>query len=95
MVYGQCCEILVDNPPAPTRATVEYSDIGICYCETALDAAADADAVVLVTEWRPYRDLPWGEIKGRMRQPLILDGQNFLPSTKLAALGFECLGIGR
>jgi UDPglucose 6-dehydrogenase len=69
--------------------------MGIGHCGVGLDATADARAIVLVTEWPQYRDLPWGEIKGRMRQPLILDGRNFLPRTKLAALGFEYLGVGR
>ncbi len=48
-----------------------------------------------VTEWPQYRDLPWDEIKARMRQPLVLDGRNFLPRTKLVALGFQYLGVGR
>jgi len=47
------------------------------------------------TEWPRYRDLAWAEIKGRVREPLILDGRNFLPQAKLASLGFRYLGVGR
>jgi len=77
------------------RAQAEHGDPGICYCATALAAVTDADALVLATEWPQYRDLAWEQSKGRMRQPLILDGRNFLPRAKLMTLGFRYGEIGR
>ena len=85
----------MDNLSALTWAKAEHGDLGICYCESALDAVTDADAIVLVTEWPQYRDLAWAEIKGRVRQPLILDGRNFLTQARLTSLGFRYLGVGR
>jgi len=87
-------KVQAHDPVALGRARAEYGDLGICYCESALDTVTDADAIVLVTEWPQYRDLAWAEIKGRVRQPLVLDGRNFLSRTKLAALGFKYLGVG-
>ena len=57
--------------------------------------AQDADALVLVTEWPEFRDLPFGELARRMRCPLIVDGRNSLDREQVTAGGLEYLGIGR
>jgi len=69
---------------------------GARIAESALDAVDGADAVVLVTEWPEFRDLDWtGEVKARMRVPLVVDGRNFLDREELVAAGFIYEGIGR
>jgi UDPglucose 6-dehydrogenase len=69
---------------------------GIVFGESALDVARGADAVVLVTEWPEFKELDWtGEVKRRMRVPLIVDGRNFLDRDALVAAGFTYEGIGR
>ncbi len=83
------------DPVALANARRLYPDLGVRYCDTAMEALADADAVVLVTEWPEYRKLPWGEIKERLHNPLVLDGRNFLPGDELEKLGFRYIGIGR
>jgi UDPglucose 6-dehydrogenase len=55
-----------------------------------------ADAVVLVTEWPEFRDLDWaGEIKPRLKSPVVVDGRNFLDRKMLQAAGFTYEGVGR
>ncbi len=97
-------EICVLNPkgPCPFRKTVSYAkeltpDLGIVFCDTVLETVEDADAVVLVTEWPAYRDLPWDDICKLMRTPtaLVLDGRNYLNRVKLEALGFRYIGVGK
>ena len=68
---------------------------GILLCDDILSAVADSDAVVLVTEWEEFTDLPLAEMKKRMRNPLIIDGRNFLNPEKIRAAGFTYEGIGR
>jgi UDPglucose 6-dehydrogenase len=64
--------------------------------ESALEAIDGADAVVLVTEWPEFGELDWtGEVKARMRVPLIVDGRNFLDRERLLEAGFTYEGIGR
>ena len=54
--------------------------------DSALDAVDGADAVVLVTEWPEFRELDWaGEVKRRMRAPIVIDGRNFLDREALLA----------
>jgi UDPglucose 6-dehydrogenase len=69
---------------------------GARICESALDAVDGADAVVLVTEWPEFGELDWtGEVKSRMRVPLVVDGRNYLDREELVAAGFTYEGIGR
>jgi UDPglucose 6-dehydrogenase len=63
--------------------------------DSVLDAVNGADAAVLVTEWPEFAELDWGEVKRRMRVPLIVDGRNFLDREALIEAGFTYEGIGR
>jgi len=64
-------------------------------CDSAVAALEGADAAVLVTEWPEFAELDWREIAGRMANPLIVDGRNFLDPEALRAAGFTYEGIGR
>ena len=68
---------------------------GILLCDDILSAVKDSDAVVLVTEWDEFADLPLEEMKKLMRRPLIIDGRNFLDPQKVRDAGFTYEGIGR
>ena len=59
------------------------------------DALKDVDALVLVTEWKPFRHPDFGLIKRLMKQPVIFDGRNQYDPAQLRADGFEYSGIGR
>lgn len=59
------------------------------------DALEGADAVVLVTEWKQFRQPDFDAIKERMNNPVIFDGRNQYDSTKLKKVGFAYYGIGR
>lgn len=63
--------------------------------EHQYDALKGADAMVLVTEWKPFRHPDFGQIKSLMRQPLIFDGRNQYDPAHVRELGFEYYGIGR
>jgi UDPglucose 6-dehydrogenase len=59
-------------------------------------AALDrADALALVTEWKPFRHPDFAAMKGRMRQPVIFDGRNQYDPGYLRTQGFVYHGIGR
>ena len=62
---------------------------------SALEALDGAHGAVLVTEWPEFRELDWEDVKGRMAQPLIVDGRNFLDSELLERIGFTYEGVGR
>jgi UDPglucose 6-dehydrogenase len=69
---------------------------GARVCDSALRALDGADAAVLVTEWPEFRELDWaGEVRRRMRVPLVVDGRNFLDREALVEAGFTYEGVGR
>ena len=68
---------------------------GIHYCDDAYDAAAGADALLLVTEWDEFRHLDMERIKRAMRRPVIVDGRNLYDPKTMRELGFVYRGVGR
>jgi UDPglucose 6-dehydrogenase len=93
-LQGEGANVRVYDPVAAQR--VDGMLGGARICDSALDAIDGADAVVLVTEWPEFGELDWaGEVKRRMREPLVVDGRNFLDRDALVAAGFTYEGIGR
>jgi len=68
---------------------------GIHYASDAYDAAAGADALLLVTEWDEFRTLDMERIKKAMRRPVIVDGRNLYDPKSMRDLGFVYRGVGR
>lgn len=67
----------------------------ISYAKNIYEAALDADALLMVTEWKEFRIPSWGVLKKSMRNPLILDGRNIYDRKELNELGFEYHCIGK
>lgn len=67
---------------------------GLMQCDSAEQAVQHADAAILCTDWPLYKDMNWGQIKLRMKRPLIFDGRNMLDAEKMKALGFHYRGVG-
>ena len=88
-------KVRAHDPIALERARREHGDTNICFAESIDVLAMEADALVLVTEWPQYRDLPWRRLAEGMRTPLLLDGRNFLDQQAIEAAGFRYLGMGR
>lgn len=63
--------------------------------ESPYTAVQGADALVLVTEWKQFRQPDFTRIRGLMRMPVVFDGRNIYDATELAGLGFLYRGIGR
>ncbi|MBI3899030.1 MAG: UDP-glucose/GDP-mannose dehydrogenase family protein [Gammaproteobacteria bacterium] len=59
------------------------------------DVVTGADALVLVTEWKPFRHPDFARIKGTMKAPVIFDGRNQYDASALREAGFTYYGIGR
>jgi UDPglucose 6-dehydrogenase len=65
------------------------------YCDNAYAAAEGSDALVVGTGWPEFRALDFDRIKHLLKNPVIVDTKNLLDSTRLRALGFEYVGVGR
>jgi UDPglucose 6-dehydrogenase len=58
------------------------------------DAVLDADALLLVTEWKEFRMPSWGVVKKSMKGTLVLDGRNIYDKNEMSELGFIYNSIG-
>ena len=67
----------------------------ISYAEGPIEAARDADALLIVTEWQVFRSPNFDALKAALRQPLVVDGRNLYEPSAMRALGFDYLTIGR
>ena len=68
---------------------------GVIYCESPYDAANEADAVLLLTEWNEFKQLDMARVRDLMHQPILLDGRNVYDPQILRELGFIYRGMGR
>ena len=63
--------------------------------EGQYEAAIDADALLLVTEWKPFRRPDFKALKKLLKQPLIFDGRNQYDPVQIHRDGFDYYGMGR
>lgn len=65
------------------------------YCKSPYEAAHQAHALLILTEWPEYRELEWTRLRETMALPLIVDGRNLLDPEVVRRAGFEYVGVGR
>ena len=82
------------DPKALETARTIYGD-RLYYARDPYDAAAGADALVIVTEWLVYRTPDFDRLKQLLARPLVLDGRNLYDPGRMSRMGFEYHGIGR
>ena len=87
------CNVRVYDPAAMAEAKRRLGDI-VYYAQDMYDALLDADALLMVTEWKQFRLPGWGVIKKAMRTPLVIDGRNIYDKNELNAIGvtYYCIG---
>ena len=62
---------------------------------SAMDSLRDADALIIVTEWKTFRSPNFDQIKALLKSPIIFDGRNLFEPAVMADAGIEYHGIGR
>ena len=88
-------QISVFDPQAMDEAKEYYfKDLEINYTTNKYDALDDADAMLLLTEWKEFRSPDFAELKSRMNSPVIFDGRNQYNNDMLESLGFDYYQIG-
>jgi len=88
------CKIRVYDPVAMDECRRRIGD-SVTYCRDKYDAVLDADALLLLTEWKEFRLPTWGVISKAMKRQLVIDGRNIFDSEELTENGFEYYCIGK
>ena len=85
---------IVAFDPQGAKSALEFLP-GIELARDAYACVADADAMVVVTEWDIFRNLDLARIRAAMREPVVIDLRNIYAAAPMAALGFRYEGLGR
>ncbi len=98
------CQVRLFDPVAMTEAKeiihskmaslVHADGSNVYFANDIYDAVLDADAILLVTEWKEFRMPSWGVVKKSMRGSLIIDGRNIYDKNEMKELGFKYDAIG-
>jgi UDPglucose 6-dehydrogenase len=83
------------DPVAIPEAKIRLMNSTVRYCDSAYAVAEGSDALIVGTGWPEFRALDFDRIKHLLKKPVIVDTKNLLDSTRLRALGFEYVGMGR
>ena len=88
------CRVRVYNPVAMDECRRRIGD-KVEYTQDMYEAVLDADALLLLTEWKQFRMPSWGVITRAMREKLVIDGRNIYDPAELHDLGITYYCIGR
>lgn len=88
------CIVRVYDPVAMNECRRRIGD-KVLYAKDMYDAVLDADALLMLTEWKQFRLPSWGVVSKSMKNPLIIDGRNIYDAEELKQNGFEYYCIGR
>ena len=81
------------DPVATERAKPLMPD-GVAYTDGPMDAAKDADAVLLLTDWDEFRGIDLRKVKTAMKGDLLFDGRNIYEPAEVLGAKLQYFGIG-
>jgi UDPglucose 6-dehydrogenase len=95
-LWARGAGVTVYDPVAMPETQRIYGDRpDLRYAQSPHAALNDADALVIVTEWKAFKSPDFNQIRTRLKQPIIFDGRNLFEPAAMQAMGLEYFGIGR
>jgi UDPglucose 6-dehydrogenase len=102
LVRGLCergARVRAHDPEAHHEAERYFADLlgsgVLSLCERNYDCVEGADALLLLTEWSPYRNPDFDRIRAGLREPRVFDGRNLWDPERMAEMGFHYRSVGR
>ena len=86
---------IVAFDPEASENVKEIIGDKITFTEKALDATENIDALMIITEWSVFRNLPLEQVKDKMNSPVIFDGRNIYDIKDMEGAGFYYESMGR
>jgi len=81
--------------PAAMERTQEAMTSGITFVNSPYEAAHEADALLILTEWEEFSNLDLNRLRHELRYPIVIDGRNLYDPDMMAAQGFTYYSVGR
>lgn len=88
------CRVKVFDPAAMDECSRRIGD-KVAYAKDMYDAVYEADALLLLTEWKQFRLPSWDVIRRSMNHPVVIDGRNIYDPKEMKEYGFDYDSIGR
>ena len=88
-------DVTAYDPKAMEKFTEMPLASKVKLANSPIEAASDAEALIVATEWNEFATVDLSELRKAMRTPLIFDGRNLLDAEAVASHGFQYRGIGR
>ena len=96
MLLAEGCSVKAYDPAAMKRAQQEMpAGPSLIYVDDAYTAAADADALLILTDWADFARLDLKRLNTMMRYPIVVDGRNMYEPQTMLENGFTYLSVGR
>lgn len=88
------CKVKVYDPIAINECKRRIGNT-VEYATDMYDAVLNADALLLLTEWKQFRMPSWGVVKKTMNQAVLIDGRNIYDEQEMKEIGFDYMCIGK
>jgi len=96
MFLAEGCNVVAYDPAAMKRARHELPPSSqMSYATGVIEAANDADALLILTDWQEFARIDLVQLHAAMRYPIIIDGRNLYDPRHMTENGFTYLSIGR
>jgi UDPglucose 6-dehydrogenase len=96
MFLAEGCSVVAYDPAAMKRAELELpASAQMRYADSVANAAHDADALLILTDWKEFGQIDLAALHASMRYPIVIDGRNLYDPKTMVEHGFTYLSIGR
>lgn len=89
------CSIRAFDPAAMKQVSGLLPNESVTYCESAYEAAAKADALLILTDWAEFAALDLGRLRTLLAYPIVIDGRNLYDPATMQQRGFIYYSVGR
>jgi UDPglucose 6-dehydrogenase len=96
MLLAEGCCVTAYDPAAMARAQPELPPSAkMRYAGDAYEAAKDADALLVLTDWKEFQAIDLIRLRTALRYPIVIDGRNLFSPARMKELGFTYMSVGR
>jgi UDPglucose 6-dehydrogenase len=96
MLLAEGTSVVAYDPAAMKRAEAELpASTQLRYAGSVMEAAKDADALLILTDWDEFAHLDLEQLNAALRYPILIDGRNLYDPKVMADSGFTYLSVGR
>jgi len=88
------CQIAAYDPAAGERAKESFTS-GVEFAANVYEAARNADALLILTEWEEFASLDLKRLHKELKYPIVIDGRNLYDPHVMASHGFTYYSVGR